>query len=215
MDFQRAVDIFKDKKIYFANPIAWEDPYETRLKHPENHLIFASCWCQSGISDAMWRIYSPQGFGVRISVDKDQLKSSIISWIRKNKKGYKLRSQKIEYLPQRELNEEINKIKKDLQEDFEISRAVDALYLKREAFSHEDEWRTLLYCPGNNEEQKGIYIPINPKELIKNILIDPRSPDALADAYKHYFSKILGYSGLVQKSVLYKVPKPIVIDDII
>lgn len=213
MDFPRVVEIFKKNKIYFAHPSSWDDPYETRLRHPKTHQIFASCWCQSGISDAMWRIYSPHGLGVRISLYKNSLEQSIKSWIKEERNGYRWRGREIRYLPQKELIEEIDLIRNDLKKEYTVPRAVDALYLKRQAFSHENEWRGLLFCPAEKRERKGIFIPIDPHKMIRNILIDPRSPDALADAFKHYFKDVLGYSGTVTKSVLYKIPRPIIIDD--
>lgn len=67
MDFHRIVQIFERRELYFAHPSTWDDPYEKFIKHPQSHALFAQCWTRASSSDAMWRIYSPNGLGVRIS----------------------------------------------------------------------------------------------------------------------------------------------------
>jgi len=99
---------------------------------------------------------------------------------------------------------------------FTASRAADALFLKREAFDHEDEWRGVIICNDRTpkgEPRPGIAVPIEPHDLIDNILLDPGAPPELADALGHYFATKLGYRKAVKPSVLYKVPKPIFVDE--
>lgn len=213
MDFHRAVQMFESESLFFAHPSAWEDPYEVRLKHAKSHAIFAQCWCQSGISDAMWRIYSPHGIGVRISTTKEKLEAAVKLWA--NGRDYDWFSREVEYKQQRKLNELLGVIREDLSTNFTSSRAADALFLKRESFAHEDEWRAVIACedPRPKKPRKGIRVRINPHVFINNILLDPRAPQELSDALGHYFSSKLGYTGSVKRSVLYKVPKPILVDE--
>lgn len=213
MDFHRAVQIFESNSLFFAHPSAWEDPYEVRLRHPKSDAVFAQCWCQSGISDAMWRIYSPHGIGVRISTTKDELERQAKQWA--DSKGYHWKGREVEYEEQPKLRERLDAIKRDLGAHFQIDRAADALFLKRESFAHENEWRAVITCADRKkgEPRKGIAVPVDPHELIDNILLDPRAPEELTDALGHYFTSKLGYAGAVKRSVLYKVPKPILVDD--
>lgn len=66
--FEHLVDIFKKSELFFARPTTWDDPYERRIDHPAMNEVFAQCWCRRVVSDAMWRIYSQNTFGVRIKV---------------------------------------------------------------------------------------------------------------------------------------------------
>ena len=214
MDFERVVQIFKDESLFFAHPSKWRDPYEVRLQHAKSRAIFAQCWCQSGISEAMWRIYSPHGLGVRIATTKEKLEAAAETWA--HSKGFHWKGKKVEYEEQATLSARLKEIRDDLATKFVTDRAADALFLKREAFGHEDEWRGVIVCNDLSPKGKarpGIAVPVDPHDLIDSILLDPGAPAELADALGHYFTSKLGYGKPVKPSVLYKVPKPIFVDE--
>ncbi|MEN1836239.1 DUF2971 domain-containing protein [Pseudomonas lijiangensis] len=213
MDFTRVVQIFENKELYFAKPGTWDDPYEQRIKHAQDHAIFAQCWGQSPISDAMWRIYSQNGTGVRISTTLEKLTAVMKTACKEHK--YLRRVKKVEYLSQKEIDNHAREIAKDLRCDFDISRAVDILYMKREAFSHETEWRAMFYTPYESREidKKGIFVKVDPHKFIDRILLDPRAPVELVNAFEYYFKEKLQFKGNVQRSSLYKVPDPYVIEN--
>ncbi|SOZ14444.1 conserved hypothetical protein [Cupriavidus taiwanensis] len=213
MDFARVVQIFEREELYFASPTTWDDPYEQRIKHQKSHALFAQCWCQLGISDAMWRIYSQNGLGVRISTTKAKLKAIVKEGVKS--RGYRWRGCEVEYMSQSELNVAARNIAQELRSGFDITRAADMLYLKRDAFRHESEWRATLYCPDQtpDAQKKGITVQVDPHNLIDRILLDPRAPDELVSAFKFYFKRKLKFQGDVVRSVLYKSPKPIEVDD--
>ncbi|WP_433589654.1 DUF2971 domain-containing protein [Pseudomonas koreensis] len=212
MDFSRVVQIFENKELYFVNPSVWDDPYEERIKHSKNHALFAQCWCQLGISDAMWRIYSQNGMGVRISTTKEKLESALKSLARE--KNYKYRVRKVVYKSQKKFEVEAAKIAKELSQDFDIHRAVDMLYLKRDAFRHESEWRATLFFPNEKDigGAKAIKLPIDPHSFIDRILLDPRAPDELVDAFKFYFKNKVKFRGEVVRSQLYKAPRQLKVE---
>lgn len=213
MDFSRVVQIFEKNELYFAKPNTWDDPYEQRLKHSKDHALFAQCWCQLGISDAMWRIYSQNGMGVRISTTVGKLTAVLKSACRE--KEYRYRVREVTYRSQKSLNFQTAKIVSELRESFDIRRAADILYMKRDAFSHESEWRATLLALSEDRasEKKGLTIPVDPHAFIDRILLDPRAPDELVSAFQFYFKNKLKFKGLVQRSVLYKAPKCFEIDD--
>lgn len=215
MDFTRVVQIFERKELFFAHPKTWDDPYEMRLNHKHSHLLFAQYWCQLAVSDAMWRIYSPNGMGVRISTTKEKLRAAVKAWAAP--KGYKWRGEEVEYMPQGELNKSVRAIKNDLLENFSIGRAADSLYLKRDAFAHESEWRASIYCPDDDAIRRpalsGLTVPVEPHILINRILLDPRAPPELVGAFQFYFKEKLKFRGDVSRSVLYKSPFPMNLDD--
>lgn len=102
----------------------------------------------------------------------------------------------------------------ELAQSFDISKTIELLYVKREAFDHEAEYRVVLTDHGAEPEQitKGFRVAINPTQLIDSILIDPRAPDELAAALGYYFKEKLGFKKRVQRSVLYKTPAPLVVE---
>lgn len=213
MDFTKAVKIFEGKELYFANPSTWEDPYENHIKHSRNHAVFAQCWSRTPISDAMWRIYSQNGMGVRISTTANKLRAALKEAAKV--KNYRYRVEEVEYKTQISLLGESRKIAADLNESFSMSRAVDALYMKRDAFEHEDEWRATLYSRSAvaTKNQNGFTVPIDPHEFIDRILLDPRAPEELINAFKYYFKDYYGYKRSVQRSALYRSPEPIQIEE--
>lgn len=214
LDFTRAVQIFEKRELYFANPGSWDDPYEKRLKHSKNHAVFAQCWSSSPTSDAMWRIYSQNGMGVRISTTKAKLDQALSESTKLKK--YQFRVAKVTYLSTFNLTKKINTIAYYLNEEFKISRAVDALYIKRLAFNHEKEWRATLFSKDSesSQEHAGFTVPVNPHEIIDNILLDPRAPEELVNAFKFYFQNKLSFKGSVRRSALYNAPRQIEIDEV-
>lgn len=160
----------------------------------------------------MWRIYSPNHLGIRISTSTEKLRQALE---RANKQAsFDIRLGDVKYLSQFELNKEARVLHKELADSFDISRAIDLLYMKRVAFDHEAEYRVVLTDHDADFDQatKGLRVTINPTQLIDNILIDPRAPDELAAALTYYFTEKIGFKKKVQRSVLYRTPTPLVIE---
>lgn len=215
LDFARAVQIFENKELYFARPSSWDDPYEKILNHYKKDSIFSQCWSLSDVSDAMWRIYSQNGMGVRISTTAGKL-DEVLKVSAKNMEvspwevKYNYRLEKVNYMSPVEVRDEASKIADEMLDFFDIGRAVDMLYIKRLAFEHENELRATLYFPCDKTlSGKGVTVPINPHEFIDRILLDPRAPDEVIKAFKYYFKKVLGFKGKVGRSALYRIPKSI------
>lgn len=215
LDFTRVVQIFEKKELFFASPNSWDDPYEKRIKHSKVNAVFAQCWSSAPISDAMWRIYSHNGMVVRVSTTDSKLRAALKSSAKL--KNYQFRVAEVSYYPQGELDCKAKKIGQDLNEAFKISRAIDALYMKRQAFDHEKEWRGTLYAKSVDllQEQKGFTVPVDPYNFIDRILLDPRAPDELVRAFKFFFQEHLGFEGNVQRSALYKSPDQIEIEEVL
>lgn len=215
MDFTKVVQIFEKKELYFANPSSWDDPYENHIKHSKNHAIFAQCWSVLPSSDAMWRIYSQNGMGVRISTTNVKL-LGLLKAAAKTKK-YRYRVAKVQYASPFDLRAERKAIAADLNESFDISRAVDALYMKRRAFSHEAEWRATLFSISQDTSKKlnGFTVPVDPHDFIDGIVLDPRAPDELIRAFKFFFKSHLMYERSIRRSALYRSPQSIEIGEVL
>lgn len=215
LDFARVVQIFENKELFFARPSSWDDPYEKILNHYKKDSIFSQCWSLSDVSDAMWRIYSQNGMGVRISTTVGKLGEVLKASARNmdvspREIKYNYRLEKVKYMTPVEVRDEASKIADEMLHSFDIGRAVDMLYVKRLAFKHENELRATLYFPcDKNLSGKGVTVPIDPHEFIDRILLDPRAPDEVIKAFKIYFKEVLGFKGRVGRSALYRVPKSI------
>jgi len=206
LSFDRAVQIFEKGELHFAQPSTWPDPYEVSLAHSNSHKLFGQCWGTRGVSDAMWRIYSSNHLGVRISTSTRKLKQAIASEL--SKRGFELRMQNVAYLSPHELRGEVSRISKELANEFNVQRAMDVLFLKRAAFDYETEYRVVIYCPEATKvkARQGIKIQVDPHQLIDSVLLDPRAPDELVAALSFYFKGKLEFTKRVQRSVLYKPP---------
>jgi hypothetical protein len=208
ISFQHAVQIFERKELCFSHPSNWEDPYETRLIHRENHKVFAQCWCSNGVSDAMWRIYSPNHLGIRISTSPKKLRTALENGINGSEK--KIRMDDVSYMSQSSLNIKSRKITEELKRDFDIMKSTDLLFMKRWPYEHESEYRVVV-IDQQPPEGSGVTISINPNQVIDSILIDPRAPKELADALVFYFKEKIGYKRKCEKSRLYKTPIPLIV----
>jgi len=101
VSFDRAAEIITGKKLYFASPSSWDDPFERALKNSAAKAIFAQCWCRKAVSDAMWRIYSPHCLGVRIATTRRRLEQAIVAAGNTRKLSYSILD--VDFLKQEEL----------------------------------------------------------------------------------------------------------------
>ena len=124
--------------------------------------VYAQCWCRRGVSDAMWRIYSPDHLGVRIKTTKTELQNQLANSPSKVA-GCRTRVSLVKYMRQSDLNKELEKLVKELQVNYRPLKALSSLFLKRNAFSHEAEVRAVFYAPNNNDHCDYIRISINPQ----------------------------------------------------
>jgi hypothetical protein len=203
VSFDRAVQLLKSNELYFAHPSEWDDPYEQGLQHKNSHDIFAQCWCRKAQSDAMWRIYSPHGVGVRIGTTRKRLRDALAK--AKEEQGIWFKIQSVQYLYQEELQFKLRDSAKALQAEYSLVTAVAPLFLKRNAFSHEAEVRAVIHVPGNDNDakRKGVTVKVDAHALLRSIWLDPRAPSAYVEAFTYYLKRKLKFTGTVEKSGLY------------
>lgn len=209
VSFQRAVDIFKSNALFFARPREWPDPYEIQLVHRGSDMLFAQCWCRTAISDAMWRLYSPGESGVRIGVKREKFAAAVGAWADAN--GFGFRDREVDYKSAATVRERTRALGKSLNKRFDLKRATDALFLKREAYEHENEWRFVLYGEGAPAKAKGLPVPIDALRLVDSVLLDPRASPELVAKRAEFFARELGYVKKVEASALDRPPDPIVV----
>ncbi|MFO3723809.1 DUF2971 domain-containing protein [Pseudomonas sp. HLMP] len=209
MRFDHAVQVLKGT-LFFSHPSQWEDPYETHVKHSYDHAIFAQCWTTASMSDAMWRIYSPNFLGVRLRTRVGKLTQAMQAYTANNK-GFKRRLEKVRYLGQADYKKETVQLE-SLMTDSDFSSpslGADLLCIKRSAFEHESEVRAILFNSNAERKEggvlKGIAVDFDGIDLIDSILFDPRAPDEICHAMRHYLKEVLKFPGAVRKSKLYTV----------
>jgi hypothetical protein len=210
VSFERAVDVFRNNRLFFARPREWPDPYEVQLVHRGSDMLFAQCWCRTAISDAMWRLYSPGESGVRIGVKRAKLASAVGAWAQAN--GFDFREEEVVYKPAAVVRERARALGRALNKSFDLARATDVLFLKREAYEHENEWRFVLYGEGVRAKAKGLSVPIDALSLVDSVLLDPRASQEHVARRAEFFARELGYAKKVEASALDRPPDPIVVD---
>lgn len=208
VSFDRAVQILQSNTIYFAHPSEWDDPYEQGLLHERSNNIFAQCWCRNAVSDAMWRIYSPNNLGVRIGTTRQLLRATLKE--AQKSQGIRFKIQNVKYMFQEELKFELQGVATALNQKYTVQKAIEPLFMKRNAFHHEYEVRAVVYDrePQPTDSGKGILIPVDAQTLIRSIWIDPRAPNEYFEAYSLYLQKKLKFRGVIRKSTLYEAPEP-------
>lgn len=204
ISFERAVEIFKLRQLFFAHPSQWEDPYETHIEYDDSHLFFAQCWGRKAVSDAMWRIYSPDKLSIRIRTTQEKLIEQIHLAKLNAHFGFNLR--RVSYPLKPEFDEKIQAIAMKFGVDKKSQTAANSLFLKRHAFQHEAEVRAVIYDLKRDpsiSKESGFRLNIDPHRLIESILFDPRAPDSYVEACTYYFENKLNYSKYIGKSELY------------
>lgn len=152
----------------------------------------------------MWRIYSHDKLGVRIRVSRDRLKTALYNLAEKQNIGFRI--QRVQYVNESDYANRTARTLLELKQHVTFARASAHLYLKRPAFAHEAETRVVVldFNQPVNAKPKGCKIPLNTRQLVESVLVDPRAPSEYVDAYRHYLKNKLKFPGTVQKSQLYK-----------
>jgi len=184
LDFTKFISLLETNSLYFAKANVLIDRHEgmftdTKLsascKNKEfkktKNLVYLNCWhINKYESAAMWNVYLKSEEGIAIQSTSKRLEKSF-----QNKKN-KIKLGKIEYVDYRE-----KKIcNKDIFYPF---------FHKRKSFEYEKEFRALIYKEEEEAEENGIFIPINPKELIEKIYIAPTAEDWIKDLVESLVKK--------------------------
>lgn len=210
MKFDHAVAALRGK-LYFSHPSRWDDPYETHIKHSYDHAVFAQCWSTASRSDAMWRIYSPDYMSVRLRTTEQRL-ANAMGGHTSRRPEFQRRLQEVSYLKPASYKKEVSDIETIMADDDFASPglAADLLCIKRLAFRHEQEVRAIFYnsmaVRDEHSRVNGIEVAVDGFELIETVMFDPRVPEEICNAMRHYIKDVLKFPGAVGKSQLYTVP---------
>ena len=223
--------------LYFNNVLNWEDPYENFL-FKQNvvtetgtlfrinkfcPVYFGQCWTTLSESDAMWRIYSVKmddlklgvrkldDVAIKIKIESESMENSIRDKFHFSK-GYEVKCGSVNYTESEEI---LDAVKYAYHMEFSNiqNMFLTSLFIKREAFKHEQEYRFVVQIPRNDQKSKGkgIEIPFDTANIYE-FVVDPR----LSDSTYEQIVKSLQRSGVdyhkIAKSKLYEPIKKYMIN---
>jgi hypothetical protein len=222
-DFSRIVRIFQTNEMILVRPEKWDDPFENyiinaKFKYSDGDTLdlslrstlHGSCWTKKSVSDAMWRIYSPDKISVRIKSTPKLLGEALNSAL-KNYARSKWFVGKVKYYPQSKILSKAKFLANQILSDASEEAAAKSLLFKRNAFSHEQEVRILVIDRHQKAKNGMIKIKLDPHKVIQGILVDSRAPDEWLQVYSTYLKNQLGFKGRVTKSTLYNPVDPVII----
>ncbi|MGK2913727.1 MAG: DUF2971 domain-containing protein [Porticoccaceae bacterium] len=228
----RLLELVRTGRLTIVHPRKWDDPFENLLdaawignRYPImgdgleaaedireldekiakiRRPVFGQCWTWNVETDAMWRIYSPDKRGVKITTTPrlliDALKRSDAP-----AEGQHCFIGKVQYDCLRKIQSAFAGISERLNPDSPCWAVIAELRLwKREAFVHEKEVRLLYVGPSEDRDSYSFAIDLN--AMVKRIVFDPRMSDDLYRVFERVLPD-LGYGNEIQKSELYRPPE--------
>lgn len=195
---QYVLQMILNQELRF-NPVSkWEDVYENfflkaRLIQKEGSEasaetmapgVFGQSWTLLEESDAMWRIYSQikgtsdnEDFCTKVAVRIRTTAAKLYNAIYLDDKDMaNVYIGNVRYLESNDIDDFVSSIPSPLNINDINSYLVGSMFIKRNAFSHEQEVRPILIY-ANNQEQFGkdfLTFKIDPHQFIEEIVIDPR-----------------------------------------
>lgn len=215
------MQLFENKKNTLVKTIEWEDPWENFLLkqsiqgHPSGLSVsletimqkyYGQCWTfKEKDDDALWRIYSPDQKGVRVTTKLGKLWDDFYDVnITFAPLSYFLGQ--VQYLSEKEIKDYFENTFRasDMPKNQTGKSIIESLLIKRKEFEHEKELR-LIYTNDNHANPFYKYT-INPNDFIEEVLFDPRMNDNDIQQIKLKLINTYGFEGIIKKSPLYQIP---------
>lgn len=180
MDFTKFVLMLHTRSLHFASASAFEDPYEGTWPHTMTgelegvrtpghpaHRVFINCWTRlEHESEALWKIYCPEGRGVAIRTDTESLLYSFIDTVPGVLAAICYLDYERERMPVDSIAPYIHKRK-----SFEYEQEVRAIVLT-------DAWDDMQ----NNRDSHRRTYNVDLTMLIKKVVVHPQALPGLVDA---------------------------------
>ena len=217
---KRFIQLMRSKELVLVNPSKWDDPFENfflqanaidsngqivSLEELANSW-YGQCWTYNKESDALWRIYSHQKDGIRVSTTIRKLFSSF--WNEEDVfSGLKYFIGKVSYHPRCKIESFMRNISfEDIAIGGQNNGFAELLCIKRPEFSHEKEVRVLINDIGDNKIGKnGCYRqPFDYTKVFNDICLDPRLDKNCYIKIRDKF-RSMGCPIPITQSELYKV----------
>lgn len=217
-------DLFLLRKLYFRRVTDWEDPYEDFIqkqtfkwnynrngKPPFWPEYFGVCWTTLEESDAMWRIYSLKtedlkskdkrnDVAIKIKVDLESLEKRIK---RSLSSEMEIMCRDVIYTEKDEIDFALDKLS-NIEGVKLQDLIINTLFVKREAFKHECEFRVVIQIPSISSFSKDdhLLIPFD-TSIIQEFVIDPRLQEEQSQEVEKELLKLGIYQYKIKKSKLY------------
>jgi len=224
MSLESALKTLNNKKLWFANPSIWKDPFEKRFieaKYDDStkisdfiwkDRIFCICMTQTATSEAYWNTYSQKQIGIEFKI----VRKTLLEELNRYTSQYDIYIGKVEYMKTSNIKHAINKIPfaKPIPKSQSPEWYARLLLLKRIAYKYEDEIRIIMIKKDKTKES-GIYLDYQCEntDLIKLIFLDPSIQDNITNLLKEVFENKYRFTTIknthrVMKSQLYAKQKP-------
>lgn len=228
MSLENALDSLNNKRLWFANPTTWKDPFEKRFieaTYKDNNgqtsdfawkgRVFCICMTETSTSEAYWNAYSQQSIGIELKFRRDNL----LKELEKLAQKHNVFIGKVEYMKTSEITKKLSSIPFNPPCKINIRTQeckARLLLLKRSAYIYEDEIRIIIVKDKKSNE-RGIYLNYehDNADIIHSITLDPSIGINIEALLKKIFEKEYGFRPKkykVQKSLLYSELKPVSIE---
>lgn len=215
---ERLFQLFDVQKLALVKPSAWDDPFENFILKSKARLengelaefayandLYGQCWSFKEESDAMWRIYSANQYGVKVKTTPRKLREALAGSVPYSDISAFIG--KVRYHTDAQLRGMLNDRARMQRKVFDGAGQglAETLLFKRTAFEHEQEVR-LIYSKNDGRESQDIFLfPFDPFSNIEEVVFDPRMDNRLVEIYSNHI-RSLGFKGKIQKSTLYEIP---------
>ena len=217
---ERFIQMYERKRLYLLSPAKWDDPFEklwfelgcaSPAKDMEaRRRVFGLCWTKESMSDALWRIYSPNELSIRIRTTRKLLKAALRK-AKALKEAYTLIGD-VDYCDGKTLLKRAKALHESASKTTELAseKIAKAWLSKRTAFRHEAEVRLISVFSSTGHKDDRVEVPIDPGTLVQAVRLDPRMPVDVFESLKRHFVNSFGIEAdTIQRSTLYTLPKRI------
>jgi hypothetical protein len=222
LPLHRFKDMIINKTTGLVRPSKWDDPFENfvlkcnvqtpdglaSLK-PFHDRWYGQCWTMHRDSDAMWRIYSKEKDGVRVSTTIRKLFQAICDTSDQFVK-LKFFIGQVQYHERSEIEEFLRNISfSDLAFGGQNNKFASTLCIKRPEFEHEKELRVLIHDADQSTTGDVLIIRFEYDAALDDAVFDPRLSDAEFQKLKKEVEG-LGCSLPISQSDLYRMNEVII-----
>lgn len=234
MDLETALICLENKSLRFAEPSLWQDNYESRFYNANYNnvlkgkdetevcpLIYSTCLTGKKNNEAAWKIYTygKVGLGARcveFTLSKSEFRKELISSLN----NYSIYEGLVSYVWEGDVDRmHLKEIRRDKKSEnnpwyelfftnFDKTRYLNLMLLKRDAFEHEQETRIMLVpniptttkgekhvkngkkCYGSHEDVK-----IDWGKIIKEVRYSDSCTAVEIKLLKDAVRKVVGFTG--------------------
>lgn len=201
MPIEKGLQMMENHRFWFANPATWSDPFEKRFLEAEyfhranskckftwKDRVFCACFTSLASSEAPWKVYSSNSFGIEFAIDREHLFDELKKYSIRNP-HFHIFIGDVEYMKTKDIEKtDINKIpfKPALMDSYTtMSTKARLLMLKRFAFRYEVETRIIIIKPKSTKEL-GIFFDYtcSNNQLFRSVTLDPEMGNSTTKVLK-------------------------------